>query len=68
MNINVTRLGFVAVLAIAIGAAFFRVSTAEERVNERRAVARAVCTSTGGVWETVNGREVCDKGEFAKKE
>lgn len=68
MKINITRTAFGAVVAVAIAAAFFRVTTAEDRVSERRALARTVCTSTGGVWMSINGAEVCDKGELAKKD
>jgi hypothetical protein len=68
MKISITRLAFAAVVAIAVAAAFFRVTTAADRVSERRALARTVCTSTGGVWTSVQGAEVCDKGEFAKKD
>lgn len=68
MKISVTRLAFAAVVAVAVAAAIFRVTTAETRVNERRALAKTVCTSTGGVWMTIQGIEVCDKGNFAKKD
>ncbi len=68
MKISITRMAFVAVVVAAIAAAFFRVTTAQDRVSERRALARTVCASTGGVWHSVNGAEVCDKGEFAKKD
>jgi hypothetical protein len=68
MKIRVTRLAFAAVVTVAIAAAFFRVTTAEDRVNERRALARTVCASTGGVWTSVHGTEVCDKGDFANKD
>ncbi len=66
MKISVTRLAFVAVVAMAVAAAFFRVTTAEDRVRERRALARTVCASTGGAWMTIEGKEVCDKGDVAK--
>jgi hypothetical protein len=68
MKISITRLAFAAVVAVAIAAAFFRITTAEDRVSERRALARTVCASTGGVWMSINGTEVCDKGDLAKKD
>ena len=68
MKLNLTRWLFAAVIAIAIAAAFFRITTAEERVSERRALARTVCMSTGGVWAVADGREVCEKSDFAKKD
>lgn len=67
MKLSITRLAFGTVVAAAVAAAFFRVTTAEERRSERRAVARTVCASTGGAWVSVNGDEVCNKGEQAKK-
>jgi hypothetical protein len=68
MKISITRLAFGAVVTVAVAAAFFRITTAEDRVIERRALARTVCASTGGVWMTVQGTEVCDKGDLAKKD
>jgi hypothetical protein len=68
MKISITRLAFGAVVTVAIAAAFFRVTTAEDRVSERRALARTVCTSTGGVWMSIRGAEVCDKGDLAKRD
>lgn len=68
MKTSITRLAFAAVVAAAIAAAFFRVTTAEDRVSERRALARTVCASTGGIWMSVRGAEVCDKGNIAKKD
>jgi hypothetical protein len=68
MKISITRLAFGAVVAVAIAAAFFRVTTAQDRVSERLALARAVCASTGGVWMSVNGTELCEKGDLAKKD
>jgi hypothetical protein len=68
MKISITRLAFAAVVAVAIAAAFFRITTAEDRVSERRALARTVCASTGGVWMSINGTEICDKGDLAKKD
>jgi hypothetical protein len=68
MKISITRLTFGAVVAVAIAAALFRITTAEDRVSERRALARTVCTSTGGVWMSIQGTEMCDKGNVAKKD
>jgi hypothetical protein len=68
MKISMTRMAFAAVVAVAVAAAFFRITTAEDRVSERRALARTVCTSTGGVWMSIQGAEVCDKGDLAKKD
>jgi hypothetical protein len=68
MKLSITRLAFGVVVAAAIAAAFFRITTAEDRVSERRALARTVCASTGGVWMTIQGTEVCDKGDLAKKD
>jgi hypothetical protein len=68
MKISITRLVFAGVVAVAVAAAFFRVTTAEDRVSERRALARTVCASTGGVWRSVQGADVCDKDVVAKKD
>ena len=68
MKINLTRMAFAAIVALAVAAAFFRVTTAEQRVSERRALARTVCASSGGIWELVDGREECSKRDIAKKD
>ena len=68
MKINLTRMAFAAIVALAVAAAFFRVTTAEQRVSERRALARTVCASSGGIWELVDGREECSNRDIAKKD
>lgn len=68
MKFSIARLAFVVIVCAALAAAFFRVTTAEERASERRALAKAVCTSAGGVWLTIQRAEVCNKGDLAKKD
>ena len=68
MKLRLTRLVFGVIVVTAMAAAVFKITTAEERVSERRALAQNVCISTGGIWMTIQGAEVCDKGDLAKKD
>lgn len=63
MSLSLARNAFVIVVLAAIGATVFRVSTAPERVKERRNTARSVCVSTGGEWVRVGKDEICQKNE-----
>ena len=45
-SIRITRFAVGVVIAAAIGAALFRVVTANDRVAERRNTARAVCANS----------------------
>jgi hypothetical protein len=63
MRLSLARSAFMVVALAAVGAAVFRVSTAPERVKERRDTARAVCTSSGGEWVRVGKDEICRKDE-----
>ena len=64
---NLTRLAVAAVVVAAVGAALFRVITANERVSERRETARSVCAATGGEWVKTPKHEMCVKAEVASK-
>ena len=63
MTLSLARSAFVIVVLAAVGASVFRVSTAPDRVKERRNTARSVCVSTGGEWVQVGGDEICQKNE-----
>lgn len=63
MSMNIARAAFVLVSVVAVGAAAFRVSTASDRVKERRDTARSVCTQTGGQWVKVDNAEICRRDE-----
>ena len=52
-SIRITRFAVGVVIAAAIGAALFRVVTANDRVAERRNIARAVCANSEGVDEMI---------------
>ena len=71
MGLSLARSAFVIVVLVAIGATVFRVSTAPERVKERRNTARSVCVGSGGEWIRVGSDEICQKnepgGEMPKK-
>ncbi|HET9643543.1 MAG TPA: hypothetical protein VFP68_09340 [Burkholderiaceae bacterium] len=55
------RLAILVVIALSVVAAYFRVSTAPERMKAHRDTARTVCESTGGQWSLLGRDEVCVK-------
>ncbi len=67
-GISITRFAVGAVVIAAIGAALFRVTTANDRVADRRNTARAVCTASGGDWVMAQKTEMCVKRELATKD
>ena len=66
MSISVARSAVALVAVVAVAGAVFRVSTAPDRIKERRDTAHAVCIASGGQWTTVERDEICVKGEPAK--
>jgi hypothetical protein len=64
MTLNLARSAFVIVVLAAVGASVFRVSTAPERVRDRRDTARSVCIGSGGQWLQVGNDEICQKDEL----
>ena len=65
---NLTRLIVAVVVVAAVGAALFRVVTANDRVHERRETARSVCAASGGEWVQARKHEMCVKAEVASKQ
>lgn len=62
MNSSLSRSAFFVVVLAAIGGTVFRVSTAPERIQQRKDTARSVCTGGGGEWIKLgNGDEFCRK-------
>ena len=66
MRISVARSAVALVAVVAVVGAAFRVSTAPDRIKERRETAHAVCVAAGGQWTTVEREEICLKGEATK--
>jgi hypothetical protein len=56
---------FMAILAVCVAAAAFRVATAPDRVRDRKDTARSVCLGAGGQWVKVDRDEICQKPELA---
>ena len=59
------RIAWTIVALIILGAIFsalFRVATAPDRIQARKATARAVCVKSGGEWVTAGRDEVCKRG------
>jgi hypothetical protein len=61
MVVRITIVVVLAVIALSVGAALFRVATAADRIAERRATAREVCVKTGGEWVRLGREEVCKR-------
>ena len=49
------------VIIVAVAAATFRISTAPERAQQRRDLARQTCVGAGGEWLQTGGDGVCRK-------
>ena len=49
------------VIVVAVAAATFRISTAPERAQQRRDLARQTCVEAGGEWLQTGGDGVCRK-------
>ena len=67
MIIRIARYAFVLIALVAIVSAVFRVSTAPDRIKQRRDTAYSVCIASGGEWVKVDRDEICVKEEAAKK-
>ena len=52
---------------VAVVGAVFRVSTAPDRIKERRNTAYSVCIASGGEWVKGERDEACVKPDAAKK-
>jgi hypothetical protein len=61
MVIRFTIAVVLAVVALSIGSALFRVATAPDRIAERRAMAREVCVKSGGEWVRHGREELCKR-------
>ena len=59
LNLRSSSVPILIVAAVSVGAALFRVTTAPERVRDRRDLAQRTCVSLGGEWAVVNHAEVC---------
>jgi hypothetical protein len=66
MNNTVARLTVALVVVVAVAGAVFRVSTAPDRIKDRRDTARAVCLASGGQWVKPAGDELCMKADSPK--
>ena len=49
------------VIVVAVAAATFRISTAPERAQQRRDLARQTCVETGGKWLETGRDGLCRK-------
>jgi hypothetical protein len=61
MKISLGRYAFALVVIGVMAATFFRVSTAPERVKQRRDTAQATCAANAGTWKIVDKTEICDR-------
>lgn len=66
MNDTVARYAVALVVLVAVAGAVFRVSTAPDRIKERRETARSVCLATGGQWVGEGRDAICVKADSPK--
>ena len=59
MMLNWGRYGFALVAVAAVGGAAYYVTSAPDRIKERRSTAQKVCASAGGSWVMVGRDEAC---------
>jgi hypothetical protein len=67
MKLNASMLLMLAVIAMAIGAATFRVTTAPDRIRLRLDTARTTCLNNGGEWVGVGRDAICQQPAVQKK-
>ena len=63
MRVVMNRVVFSAVTIGVVGATVFRVASAPDRIEERKAVARNVCIENGGQWVNQGRDAICVKAE-----
>ena len=67
MSISLARSAVALVAVVAVAGAVFRVSTAPDRIKERRNTAYSVCIASGGEWVKGERDEACVKPDGTKK-
>lgn len=67
MDFKLTKVSFMLVALLAVAAATYRITTAPQRMEERRATARSVCTNAGGEWVKQGREEWCLKVQAASR-
>ena len=66
MSMKFARYAVAVVVLAAITGAVIKVTTAQERIADRRHTAESVCVSSGGTWTKIDRDEVCVQPETAK--
>ncbi len=66
MSMKVARYAVAVVVLAAITGAVIKVTTAQERIQDRRHTAESVCVASGGTWTKVDRDEVCVQPDSAK--
>jgi hypothetical protein len=61
MSLRIGRFSFAIVVIGVLAATLFRVSTAPERIKQRRDTAQATCIANAGTWKTVGRTETCER-------
>lgn len=59
VKMQLSVLGILLVIGLAIMATTYRVSTAPDRIQQRREAARTTCLGAGGEWVKVGRDELC---------
>jgi hypothetical protein len=61
MHTDFTRISFAVITIFVVAATVFRVATAPDRVDARKATARSVCIESGGQWVPEGRDAICVK-------
>ena len=67
MKTSYSLTALVSVVALTIGAASYKVTTAPDRLRIRLDAARSACVNGGGEWVKVGREEACRLADTAKK-
>ena len=64
---NLAVMTVAVVVLMALLATIYRVSTAPDRIRERRGLAQTTCINKGGQWVMVDNQEACVSASDLKK-
>ncbi|MBS0449168.1 MAG: hypothetical protein JSR59_24870 [Proteobacteria bacterium] len=66
MGTKFARYAVTLVVLAAITGAVVKITTAPDRIRDRRQTAQSVCLSTGGTWTKIGRDEICVTPDSAK--
>lgn len=67
MKMHLSVVAILLVIGLAVVATTYRVSTAPDRIHQRREAAKATCLGAGGEWVKVGRDELCQSAAEPRK-